>query len=87
MNKSTGRLVLATIASLSILAAACGDDQGAKDDATTTVADVATTEGGVDAPTTTTGSELAGGEVFVTRMRAEDADPSTAVAGGGVSTS
>ncbi len=65
MNKSTGRLVLASIAGLSIFVAACGEDQGAKEDATTTVAEVSTTAG-VDEPTTTAGTEIAGGEVFVT---------------------
>lgn len=64
MNKSTGRLVLASIASLSLFAAACGDDEGAKEEATTTVeADVTTTAGG-DEPTTTA-AEVVGGEVFV----------------------
>ncbi len=52
MNKSTGRLVLASIASLSLFAAACGEDQGAKEE-------------GVDEPTTTA-AEVVGGEVFVT---------------------
>ncbi len=63
MNKSPGRLVLASIAGLSLFAAACGKDEGAKEDPTTTAA-VDTTA--VDAPTTTAGPEIAGGEVFVT---------------------
>lgn len=64
MNKSTGRLVLASIASLSLFAAACGDDEGAVEEATTTVDAVDTTTGG-DEPTTTV-EEVIGGEVFVT---------------------
>ncbi len=62
MNKSTGRLVLASIAGLSLFAAACGDDEGA-DEATTTEAAATTV---ADAPTTTAGPAIAGGEVFVT---------------------
>lgn len=64
MNKPTGRLVLALIASLSLFAAACGDDEGAEEEATTTVEAVDTTTG-VDEPTTTV-EEVIGGEVFVT---------------------
>ena len=64
MNKSTGRLVLASIASLALFAAACGEDQGAVEEATTTVEAVDTTAG-VDEPTTTV-EEVVGGEVFVT---------------------
>ncbi len=64
MNKTTGRLVLASIASLSLFAAACGDDEGAVEEATTTVEAVATTEG-AEEPTTTV-EEVIGGEVFVT---------------------
>ena len=64
MNKSTRRLVLASIASLSLFAAACGADEGAEEEATTTVEAVATTEG-IDEPTTTV-EEMVGGEVFVT---------------------
>ncbi len=64
MNKSTGRLVLALIAGLSLFAAACGEDQGAKEEATTTVEGVDTTVG-PDEPTTTA-AEVVGGEVFVT---------------------
>ena len=63
MNKSTGRLVLASIAGLSLVAAACGKDEGAQE-ATTTAAAVDTTA--ADAPTTTAGPAIAGGEVFVT---------------------
>ncbi|MCE9622368.1 MAG: substrate-binding domain-containing protein [Actinomycetia bacterium] len=64
MNKSTGRLVIASIAGLSLFAAACGDDEGAKEEATTTVEAVDTTTGADE--TTTTVEEVAGGEVFVT---------------------
>lgn len=66
MNKSPGRLVLASIAGLSLFAAACGDDEGAKEEATTTVEAGVTTTAGGDEPTTTAGEEIAGGEVFVT---------------------
>ena len=64
MNKSTGRLVLASIAGLALFAAACGEDQGAEDQATTTV-DASVTTAGDDEPTTTV-DEVIGGEVFVT---------------------
>lgn len=63
MNKSPGRLVLASIAGLSLLASACGEDEGAGE-APTTVADD-TTPAGSDDPTTPV-TEVVGGEVFVT---------------------
>ncbi len=65
MNKQKRRVVLASIVGLSLLATACGEDEGAaEDEATTTVA-----EGGDDATTTVAEGgemELAGGEVFIT---------------------
>jgi len=65
VNKSTGRLVLASIVGLSLIAAACGDDEGAGEEATTTAANAVTTTAGADDPTTTV-EEVIGGEVFVT---------------------
>jgi phosphate transport system substrate-binding protein len=65
VNTSKRRVVIAGILGLSLVAAACGEDEGAGDsDATTTQAPT-----GSDAPTATDGGgemELAGGEVFVT---------------------
>ncbi|MBI4883967.1 MAG: substrate-binding domain-containing protein [Actinobacteria bacterium] len=64
MNKSKGRLVLASIVGLSMFAAACGEDEGAVDATTTPAA--ATTAPADDAATTTGAPAIAGGEVFVT---------------------
>ena len=74
MNNTKRRFVLAGIISLSLVATACGSDEGASEatDAPTTVAAVETTvapeagETTTVAPDTTMASEMVGGEVFVT---------------------
>ncbi len=70
MNTSKRRLVLAGIISLSLLATACGEDEGAADttSAPTTEATETTTEGAETtvASETTEPMEMVGGEVFVT---------------------
>ena len=67
MNTKSRRLVTAGIISLSLLAVACGEDEGASEPADTTSADTnapgTTEEGSPD--TTEGGMELAGGEVFI----------------------
>ncbi|HAP76783.1 MAG TPA: phosphate-binding protein [Acidimicrobiaceae bacterium] len=73
MNSKKRRVVLASIVGLSLIAAACGEDEGAQEPTTTPAAEQPTTtagEGGGEEPTTTMADggemELAGGEVFVT---------------------
>ena len=74
MNNTKRRFVLAGIISLSLVATACGSDEGASEatDAPTTVAAAETTvapeagETTTVAPDTTMASEMVGGEVFVT---------------------
>ena len=68
MNIKQRRLVIASIVGLSLIAAACGEDEGAQEPESTEAEAPESTEAGAPESTEADGGEmeLAGGEVFVT---------------------
>ncbi|CAN5662538.1 phosphate ABC transporter substrate-binding protein PstS [soil metagenome] len=92
MNKSTGRLVIASIIGLSLVAAACGDEKTATEDPTTVAATgVVTTVPGPTTPSVApvTGTLQASGSSFQLAFEEEailaftDANPGTTITYGG----